>query len=209
MVLVRPLDRQDGPALAAAVEHMSEQSRYRRFHTGISHLTEEMTATLTDVDHHDHEALLATPEDSGEIVGVARFVRTPERLDTAELAIGVADSWQRRGLATLLLRQLGERAAQVGIEHFTATILAENAPTIALVKGFTDAEFTRDGPVLSAQMQPADWKTGHSDKRLVLRVPSAPEIMLLPRLLRAMSSGLTRTVSVPVAALLRRRHRGS
>jgi hypothetical protein len=35
-VLVRPLERADGVALASAVERMSELSRYHRFHTGLS-----------------------------------------------------------------------------------------------------------------------------------------------------------------------------
>jgi acetyltransferase len=205
VVAVRPLERSDGPALVAAVDQMSEESRFQRFHTGICHLSDEMAATLTDVDGYDHVALLAEAPADGQIVGVARFVRTPERADTAEMAVGVADSWQRRGLATLLLRQLNECAAHVGIKHFTATILTENAPIIALLKQLGEAEFTRDGGQLSARIQPADWVGDES--RPLLRAPSTPEVLLLPRLLRAwfgLSSELTRTMIFPVAAVLRR-----
>jgi RimJ/RimL family protein N-acetyltransferase len=157
VVAVRPLERTDGPALAAAVDQMSEQSRFQRFHTGISRVSEEMVATPTDVDGHDHVALLAEDPADGQIVGVARFVRTSERADTAELAVRVADSWQRRGLATLLLRQLNERPAHVGIQHFTATILTDNAPTIALLKQLGEAQFSCAGGELSARIQPPDW----------------------------------------------------
>jgi acetyltransferase len=208
-VVVRPLRREDGPALAAAVEQLSSQSRYNRFHAGIRRLSREMLSSLIDVDYRDHDALVALhTDDSGEqIVGVARFVRTPERADTAELAVGVADAWHRRGLATLLLRRLSERAARAGIDHFTATGLAENAPTIALLRKLGNAEFTSRGAVLSAQIDPADWAEHAPDSGL-LHVPDIPGVLLLPRLLRAwlgLSSELTRTMIFPVAEAVRPR----
>jgi RimJ/RimL family protein N-acetyltransferase len=216
-VLVRPLERADGVALARAVERMSELSRYRRFHTGVSRLSEDMVDALTDIDHHDREALIALHPDSDqdpvELLGLARFVRLPDQADTAEVAVGVADAWQRRGLATLLLRRLAERAATVGIDHFTATVLTDNAPTIALLRQLGDAQFSScEGPVLSARMRPATWV---HDTRAVdagglplLDENAEPTVYLLPRLLRALlglSSDLTRTMIFPVAGVLRRR----
>jgi RimJ/RimL family protein N-acetyltransferase len=215
-VLVRPLERPDATALARAVEQMSELSRYRRFHTGMSRLSEDMLTTLTDIDHHDHEAVIALRPDSNqdpaELLGLARFVRIPGQPDTAELAVGVADSWQRRGLATVLLCQLAERAATVGINHFTATVLTDNTPTIALLKQLGDAQFSCEGPVLSARMHPTNWAhDAHvvdTGGRPLLPVPAEPDVYLLPRLLRALlglSSDLTRTMIFPVSVVLRRR----
>ena len=89
---------------------------------------------------------------SGDIVGVARFIRDTATPDTAELAIVVTDAWHRRGLGTLLIRQLTRRAAEVGIDHFTAEILAENAPTLALVRRLADADLTDHGPTTTARM---------------------------------------------------------
>jgi hypothetical protein len=52
-----------------------------------------MVIDLTDIDHHNHEALVAVPAGkSGIIVGVARFIRDPAHPDTAEVAVAVADS---------------------------------------------------------------------------------------------------------------------
>jgi RimJ/RimL family protein N-acetyltransferase len=127
-VSVRPIRSDDAPGLAAAVEQLSEPSRYRRFHSAMPRLSEQMVGYLTDVDHHDHEALIATAPGSTKIVGVARFIRDTDNPDTAELAILVVDVWQRRGLGTLLLSELTRRAAHVGISHFTAEILSENTP---------------------------------------------------------------------------------
>ena len=151
-VLIRPIRSDDAPALAAAVEQLSEQSRYRRFHTHLPRLNAQMLTYLTDIDHHDHEALVALAPGSGDIVGVARFIRDTTTPDTAELAIVVADAWHRRGLGTLLIRQLTRCAAEVGIDHFTAEILAENTPTLALVHRLGDAELTDHGPTTTARM---------------------------------------------------------
>jgi RimJ/RimL family protein N-acetyltransferase len=151
-VLIRPMRSADVPALAAAVEQLSEQSRYRRFHTHMPRLNAEMLTYLTDIDHHDHEALVALAPGSGEIVGVARFIRDTTTPDTAELAIVVTDAWHRRGLGTLLIRQLARRAGEVGIDHFTAEILSENTPTRALVHQLGDAELTDHGPTTTVRI---------------------------------------------------------
>ena len=124
----------DAPGLAEAFEQLSETSRYRRFFTAKPHLSEQTLAFLTDVDHHDHEALVAVAPDSGQLVGVARFIRIPGEPDLAEVAVTVTDSWQRRGLGAALLRELAQRAAEEGIRHFTAEMLAENKPMLTLAR---------------------------------------------------------------------------
>lgn len=47
-------------------------------------------------------------------------------------------SWQRRGLGTALLRELAQQAAEEGIRHFVAEILADNRPMLALSAGHSD-----------------------------------------------------------------------
>jgi RimJ/RimL family protein N-acetyltransferase len=123
-VVVRPIRSADKGALVAGFEQLSEQSRYQRFLTGIKELSESEVRYLTEVDHHDHEALIAFgPE--GEAVGVARFVRADDPL-RAEAAVAVIDSWQGRGLGTALTNLLADRARDEGVECFTALVLASN-----------------------------------------------------------------------------------
>ncbi len=143
-VQVRPLDRADAPRLARMWDELSEQSRYRRFSTLSAELPERTLTFLTDIDHHDHDALAAIAP-GGDIVGVARFVRSADEPDLADLAVTVVDSWQRRGLGTLLIEQLSERAAAVGVTSFTADILAENTPMIGLVRQAGSASVDRSG----------------------------------------------------------------
>lgn len=125
-VVVRPIATGDKQALVRAFERLSEQSRYQRFLTGIQELSETELAYLTEIDHRDHEALIAfdaaAPE---EAVGVARFVRVPDST-AAEAAVTVIDDWQGRGLGTALCNLLAERARAVGIDRFTALLLTDN-----------------------------------------------------------------------------------
>src|SRR4051812_16863371 len=121
-VLVRPIAPDDRAALAAGFARLSPESRFRRFLSPKRQLTEHDLDVLTRVDHHDHEALVALEAETGEGIGVARFVRT--RPDRAEPAVVVADDWQGRGVGTLLLDLLAERAWEEGIRTFSATLLA-------------------------------------------------------------------------------------
>lgn len=122
---VRAIEASDREALRANFEGLSERSRYQRFFDAIKHLSEAELTRLTDVDHRDHEALIAL-DDADRIVGVARMIRLEHRPDTAEAAVTVADAWQGRGVGTELLGRLAERAAELGIHTFVASTLVRN-----------------------------------------------------------------------------------
>jgi nucleotide-binding universal stress UspA family protein/GNAT superfamily N-acetyltransferase len=109
----------------------------------VSKLSARQLDYLTEVDHHDHEALLAIAEDTREGVAVARYVRTEPTV--AEPAIVVADHWQRRGLARRLLDLLADRAREEGIECFVAPVLAENRAALALFESLGEATVRHDG----------------------------------------------------------------
>jgi RimJ/RimL family protein N-acetyltransferase len=89
---------------------------------------------LTDVDHHDHEALAALDRHGGHGVGIARYVRDPDDPQAAEIAITIVDDWQGRGLGTELLARLSDRARQEGIRRFTALTAADNVAVAALLR---------------------------------------------------------------------------
>jgi GNAT superfamily N-acetyltransferase len=131
-VAVRPIEAADRQALNAAFENLSAQSRYTRFLMPMTHLTSSMLRYLTDVDHHDHEALVAIDPATEALVGVARYVKTGH--GRAEAAVTVADEWQGRGVGTLLLERLADRARAEGVCAFTALVLAHNDAMIALLR---------------------------------------------------------------------------
>lgn len=124
-VNVRQIRPADKAALRSAFGRLSERSRYQRFMTPIEELSESQLRYLTEVDHADHEALVAFEPGTGDGVGVARFVRLAEPT-SAEAAVTVVDEWQGRGLGSGLCRLLAERARQEGVARFTALLLASN-----------------------------------------------------------------------------------
>lgn len=134
-VRLRQGQSSDRELLLRGFERLSPESRYRRFLVAMPHLSEGMVRYLTDIDHHDHEAIIAVDEKTGEGLGVARYMRDKDRPEVAEVAVTVIDDWQNRGLGTLLLEVLSARARQEGIRSFTALALATNRDMLDLLRG--------------------------------------------------------------------------
>lgn len=123
----------DAPVLANGFARLSAESRRLRFLTAKPTLSQSELRYLTEVDGHDHEALGAVDPQTGEGVGIARFVRDPDNPTRAEAAITVADGWQRQGVGKLLLERLSDRAREEGITHFTALVSGDNRGMQALI----------------------------------------------------------------------------
>ena len=119
LIAIRPVGPGDKRAIVSGFDHLSPESRYRRFFSPLEQLSDRDLAYLTEVDHHDHEALIAHSE-AGEPLGVARYVRAGDP-HKAEVAVVVVDDWQGRGVATALLDRLADRAREEGVHVFTAT----------------------------------------------------------------------------------------
>jgi GNAT superfamily N-acetyltransferase len=179
-VRIRQGHRSDRELLLRGFERLSPRSRYRRFLAPVSELTEEMVRYLTEIDHHDHEAMIALDERTGEGVGVARYVRDPDRPDIAEVAVTVIDDWQGRGLGTVLLEVISARAREEGITTFTALMLATNQEMMDLL----------------AQLDPMrvlDRETGRVEIEVQL-----PPIGLAPALQKLIRIAARHDVAVPL-----------
>ncbi|MCA1678806.1 MAG: GNAT family N-acetyltransferase, partial [Actinobacteria bacterium] len=133
-VEIRPLERSDREALASAVARLSERSRYLRFASPKPRLSKRELDTLTELDRHSSDALLATDPTTRGVVGVARFAALPDKGGVVDVAVTVGDRWQGRGLGTALLARLIERARDEGHLALHATVLAENTPSIAMLR---------------------------------------------------------------------------
>jgi len=177
-VLVRAVRPEDKPLFASGWERFGDESRYRRFMGVKQKLSTSELSFFTEIDHIDHEAIGALDAETGEGLGVARYVRDLERPHAADAAVSVIDAWQGRGLGGLLLRRLCHRAAQNGIRVFTAELLASNHTMLHLfeklgtvrVTGRAGAELdidvelqVSDSPTLELALRSA--ATGHISRR--------------------------------------------
>lgn len=132
-VLIRQVQPADASLLAEGFNRLSAQSRWMRFLTAKRDLSLAELRDLTQIDHHDHEAIGAVNRVDGHGVGVARYIRDPADPQAADLAVTVIDDWQGRGLGSELLTRLSHRARQEGIRRFTALVVANNAAVARLL----------------------------------------------------------------------------
>jgi GNAT superfamily N-acetyltransferase len=182
---IRPIEPDDKEALARGFDRLSEMSRYRRFLSPRGPLTRAELRYFTEVDHHDHEALVALDPETNEGVGVARFVRSIEDPAVAEMAVAVVDDWQGQGVGSRLTAALAKRARQEGIGSFTALALAENDVMLNLLDelGQVSSGHARLGTVELMVDLPG---AGAGRLRRLLRAVARGDVtVLLPRLGRS------------------------
>jgi nucleotide-binding universal stress UspA family protein/GNAT superfamily N-acetyltransferase len=182
-LIVRPIAPEDREQLREGFERLSPESRYRRFFSPVPRLSERHLDYLTDVDHHDHEALVAVEASSGRGVGVARYVRTDEQ--EAEPAMAVADDWQGRGVGGHLLMALADRAREEGIVRFRAPVLASNQDALTVLGRLGPTQATRVGSEVD------------------LRIDLAPPAAARPSLLRWLRAAADGTISPGLTVLQR------
>jgi len=134
-VHVRPVRHEDAAQVRSMFEGMSDASRWLRFFSAFPSL-DPAVRWATDVDYDRRWGLVATA--GGRVVAHAGYERDPERPHRAEAAFVITDTWQGKGLGTLLLGELAEVADQDGITTFTAEVLPENH---RMVQVFRDSGF--------------------------------------------------------------------
>jgi RimJ/RimL family protein N-acetyltransferase len=132
-VLIRQVRGTDAPMLADGFARLSARSRQLRFLGPKKMLSAAELRYLTDVDHHDHEAIGALSPAEGRGVGITRYIRDADDPRAAEIAVTIADDWQARGQGAELLARLSDRARQAGICRFTATVSADNVAMTGLL----------------------------------------------------------------------------
>ncbi len=129
IAVIRPLTPDDRDALATFHRRQSKDSIYRRYFSPKPELSERDLHHFTHIDMTDRVALAV--ESHGEFIAWASYERWPGRSE-AEAAFMVDDAHQGEGIATLLLEHLAAIARSNGIDRFTAEVLADNRPMLAV-----------------------------------------------------------------------------
>ena len=134
LVAVGRLSPGDRHAVREVFEGLSERSRRLRYHGPKPRLPEAEVDALADVGHDGREAVGAFDLVTGEVVGLARFVRDGKDPSSAEVAFEVVDPCQGNGVGSRLLGELASLARHNGVERFVAHVAAGNESALALLR---------------------------------------------------------------------------
>ena len=127
-VTLRPIRAADAEALRVFVaEGLGAASRCLRFHGTVNGCGQALLEQLCGADGRRHVAFAAWASLDGRetLIGEARYFVDADG-ETAELAIAVADAWQGRAVADLLLRRLVEAARNAGLRWLYGLVLENN-----------------------------------------------------------------------------------
>ena len=171
----RPPDGGRGRARADAPSStsLSVESRWLRFFSAGADL-HRAASYMAALEPERGRGLVAVAGEPERIVAHAAYIREqdPQR---AEVAFEVADDWQGRGIATVLLAHLSELATAEGIETFTATVLPENHRMIQVFRdsGFAVEVESRPGE-LPSSCPPRSGRRRERASRSATRSPPRP-----------------------------------
>jgi GNAT superfamily N-acetyltransferase len=132
-VTIRPITPADCELEQDFIRSLSTVARHFRFFGGVSELPPGDLRRLCSVDGVNSMAYVATVvRDGREVgIGVGRFA-PGDRFDTREMAVTVADSWQRSGLGATLVRKLVEPARRNGVRRLYSVDLTGNVAMAAI-----------------------------------------------------------------------------
>lgn len=127
-ITLRPIRPEDTQLEQDFVRGLSPESRRFRFMGAMSQLSTELLIRFTQLDYDRELALIAvTQVDGRELeLGVARYIGDSDGA-ACEFAVVVADAWQKRGLAALLMRALISAARERGFARMHGDVLADNS----------------------------------------------------------------------------------
>ena len=177
---VRPVRADDESAIRAFLGGLSQESIGFRFF-GAANL-EWATKWSLDVDYADRFALIAETGAPLRVIAHAAYVRIDA--ERAEVAFLVDDSWQGRGISTILLAHLAEIAEQHGISTFSAEVLPANHRMIEVFResGFPiDLHSTRDSIEIELPTSLSPHALARFEERESTAAVAAVQAFLSPR----------------------------
>ena len=155
MIRLRPARVIDEENLQSLFYKLSRGTIYRRFMGVKTVMHHAEVQRMVDVDYHQNLALVVMALEEGaetEMVAMGQYNLVP-KLDVGELAFMVLDSWQHKGLGTMLCHRLVELARSFGLKGVSADVLAFNTGMIKVFESHPDG-FRRNlyGGVLRFQL---------------------------------------------------------
>jgi ribosomal protein S18 acetylase RimI-like enzyme len=132
-VTVRPLADGDAGTVASLFDRLSPASRERRYHAAKPRLTSRELTYLAQVGPDSH-VIVAHVDGDPLPAGMARLVRDTSDRTSGEIAFEVADTYQGRGIGSLLVELLLADARAAGIRRVDAWVQTSNRPALGLLQ---------------------------------------------------------------------------
>jgi GNAT superfamily N-acetyltransferase len=123
----RPLVAADRPTLSRSFRALSPESRFHRFNSSHTELSDTELASLFDLDYRDRFAwaVEVTCDGLTTPAAVGRYLSYGDG-DRADVAVTVRDDWQGRGLGNYLMDTLIITARHHGFRTFDTIVSADN-----------------------------------------------------------------------------------
>jgi RimJ/RimL family protein N-acetyltransferase len=140
VVRMRPIRPDDASRLQELHSRLSVNSAYQRFFAIVRRLPPDWARTLATVDYRRRLALVVEIDGQKgvELIAVGRYDAIGDA--EAEVAFVVQDSWQNRGLGTIVFAEVLRAAAARSFRRFRAYVLADNRRMLDLIQRFTRIE---------------------------------------------------------------------
>ena len=135
-VTIRPIEPGDRVALTRFYETLSTDSLSDRFHGASRGIADKAAGRFCGPDHEHREGIVAILPGDGD--GAVRIVGhlcvEPSAPGEVEMAVAVADDFQRRGIGRALLAGAIRWAHDHGIRRLRASMRWSNGAIISLVR---------------------------------------------------------------------------
>lgn len=153
---LRPVRVDDHHGLDALIRSLAPRDRRWRFHGAVNALTPERLRAMVTPTPSQQLALVVVAHAPGRdtLIGDARCV-VDETGEAAEFGLMVVPAWRRLGLGARATIALRDAAAGAGLRWLHGSVLADNAPMLALMQrcGFLCTPNRRDAGLVSIELQ--------------------------------------------------------
>ena len=149
-VAVRPARPQDSGMIGTYIRALSFASRRNRFLGSVNEIAANELCRMTHGDGVARPALIveAVDGDARVMIGEARYALMPDGL-SCEFALSVAEAWRHKGIGTLLIGIIEDRAKALGARYLVGDVFRSNEAMMALAR---NAGFAVTRPVLDDRL---------------------------------------------------------
>ncbi len=153
--VIRPIRPEDEPLIYEFFKLLSDDTIMFRFCQRLTDMPHERLVRYCQIDYDRELAFVAVIKDNSDrekIIADIRIIKMPD-LETAELAITVADGWQGRGIGSMLMEYCIDIVVQIGLNLVWMEILKNNSRMLHLSKTYGFKQVHDDEDMIKVMRQ--------------------------------------------------------